>query len=98
MLNGMKDDYKPQAFKVLHVTGVEKVFTNANNIENYTHLLLSGAYAIMLSRGPALTLTPETVVSITQVCSGCHDDYELHTGVNVCPKCGERTFVGATEN
>ena len=27
----------------------------------------------------------------------CKFEYEMHTGVNVCPECGERTFVPAEE-
>jgi len=27
----------------------------------------------------------------------CEEEYNMHTGSNVCPKCGERTFVPAEE-
>lgn len=30
-------------------------------------------------------------------CSKCDEEYEMHPGSNVCPKCGERTFVPAEE-
>jgi predicted RNA-binding Zn-ribbon protein involved in translation (DUF1610 family) len=30
-------------------------------------------------------------------CDSCSIEYEMHAGDNVCPMCGERTFVPAIE-
>lgn len=30
-------------------------------------------------------------------CDNCEEEYEMTPGSNVCPKCGERTFVPAEE-
>jgi len=30
-------------------------------------------------------------------CDKCKKEYEMHDGSNVCPDCGERTFIAATE-
>lgn len=30
-------------------------------------------------------------------CENCKNKYEMHEGSNVCPECGERTFVSSQE-
>lgn len=30
-------------------------------------------------------------------CDNCDEEYEMHSGSNICPKCGERTFISAKE-
>lgn len=34
---------------------------------------------------------------MTKKCDHCDEEYDMHSGSNVCPKCGKRTFVPAEE-
>jgi hypothetical protein len=88
---------KADAYLVVLKTGDHAVFTNNDRRESYLDRLVAGIYGIVGATGHNNLITPETVLGISQVCSHCHYDYEMRSGSNVCPECGERTFVSALE-
>lgn len=91
----------PMSYKVILKNGDFGVFRNDNNYDNYEDRLMSGAYGITTAyRDTKITL--DSVLRIEASvnpdgCEHCKHSYNLHVGENVCPNCGERTFLPAVE-
>lgn len=91
-------DKTPNSYKVVLKTGDYGIFTNENFFDNYENRLLSGIYSIMpKAPNQNVPITPDTVASITQVCSHCQADLPPGPGDRFCEFCQGRTWVAAPE-